>query len=129
MRSSSLNMLTNKSASCKDLFSCIYDLSTSELALLALLLKEKDSVSLDDLAKSMHKDRATVFRSLQKLVSLGLCTKATMNIKEGGYYHVYAAASIELIEKNTALRVREIQKSLDLLMKKFKSDIKQMALT
>ena len=126
MRSPPLTLLTSMNASCRDLFTCLYDLSQSDINLLAILLKEKKPKTLDELAKMTDRDRGTVFRSLQKLVSLGFCTKQTMTIREGGYYHLYSAADVKAIEKNTEQRVTEIQRSLDALMKKFRSDIKQM---
>jgi predicted transcriptional regulator len=44
----------------------------------------------------------------------------------GGQYHVYHAASIDLIEKATEHRLKEIQKSLSKLIRRFKEDIQQM---
>lgn len=127
MRSPSLNILTSVNASCKDLFTCMYDLSPSDVNMLSILLKQKKPKTLDELAQIVNRDRGTAFRILQKLVSLGFCTKETMTLKEGGYYHLYSVSSIDAIEKVTEHRVRQIQQALDMLMKKFRQDIKQMA--
>lgn len=127
MRSPSLNTLTSVNASCKDLFACMYDLSPSDVNMLGILLKQKKPKTLDELARIANRDRGTAFRILQKLVSLGFCTKETMTLKEGGYYHLYSVSGIDTIEKITEHRVREIQQALDLLMMKFRQDIKQMA--
>lgn len=127
MRSPSLNILTSANASCKDLFTCMYDLSPSDVNMLSILLKQKKPKTLDELAQIVNRDRGTAFRILQKLVSLGFCTKETMTLKEGGYYHLYSVSSIDAIEKVTEHRVRQIQQALDMLMKKFRQDIKQMA--
>ena len=127
MRNSSLNVITSANATCKDLLSCVYDLSSSDIALLALLLREARPRTLDELADSMDRDRGTIFRSLQRLVGLGFCTKQTVNLKEGGYKHLYNTADIEQIERNAEYRVKEIQSSLNRLMKKFRQDIRKMA--
>ena len=127
MRNSSLNLIITANATCKDLLSCLYDLSSSDMALLTLLLRRAKPQALDDLAAYMGRDRGTVFRSLQKLVSLGFCTKQTVNLKEGGYKHLYNATGIEQIENNAEHRVKEIQSSLNRLMKKFSQDIINMA--
>jgi predicted transcriptional regulator len=127
MRSPSLNMLTNINASCKDLFVCMYDLSPSDVNMLGILLKQKKPKTLDEIAKIANRDRGTAFRTLQKLVSLGFCTKEMMTLKEGGYYHLYSVSSLDAIEKITEYRVREIQQALDMLMKKFRQDIKLIA--
>ncbi len=126
MRSASFNILTSVNASCKDLFTCLYNLSASDVNMLTILLKEKKSKTLDELAKVADRDRGTAFRILQKLVSLGFCTKETMTLKEGGHYHLYSAVSVDVIEQKTEQRVDEIQRSLDTLMNKFREDIKQM---
>jgi predicted transcriptional regulator len=94
--------------------------------MLTILLKQKKPRTLDEIARIADRDRGTAFRILQKLVSLGFCTKETMTPKEGGYYHLYSATSIDAIERATEQRVKEIQQALDLLMKKFREDIKQM---
>jgi predicted transcriptional regulator len=66
-----------------------------------------------------------VFRSLQKLVSLDLCTKESKTLKGGGYYHLYNAVDIDTIEKNIEQRIREIQRSLNRIIKKFRNDIEK----
>jgi predicted transcriptional regulator len=127
MRNSSLSIITASNATCKDLLSCLYDLSSSDMALLAILLKEGKPRTLDELADSMDRDRGTIFRSLQRLVSLGFCTKQTVNLKEGGYRHLYSTTGVESIERNAEQRIEEIQSSLTRLMKKFRQDIRNMA--
>jgi predicted transcriptional regulator len=97
------------------------------MALLAILLKEGKPRTLDELADSMDRDRGTIFRSLQRLVSLGFCTKQTVNLKEGGYRHLYSTTGVESIERNAEQRIEEIQSSLTRLMKKFRQDIRNMA--
>ena len=105
----------------------MYDLSHSDVNMLGILLRQKQAKTLDELATIANRDKGTAFRILQKLVSLGFCTKETMTLKEGGYYHLYSVSSIDAIERITEQRVREIQRALDLLMRKFRQDIKQMA--
>lgn len=129
MRNSSFSVIVTDNATCKDLLSCMYDLSSSEMALLAMLLRKESPQTLDELADYMDRDRGTIFRSLQKLVSLGFCKKQTVNLKEGGYKHLYSAASVEQIERNAEHRVKEIQSSLNRLMKKFRQDIRNMTAT
>lgn len=56
----------------KDLFIYLYDLSSLELDLLFILIKNKKSMTLEELAKKVDRDKSSVFRSLQKLVGLGI---------------------------------------------------------
>ena len=114
-------------ATVKDLFIQVYDLSPPELDILFMLIsrEKEEPMTLDEVAKAMDRDRSTTFRSLQKLVSLGLLVKETKTIKDGGYFHVYSAVDRETFKRETERRVKELQKSLDRLLKKFESDMQQ----
>ena len=123
----SINTLTRMNATVKDLFIQLYDLSTLDLEILFMLISKKNDepMTLDQISKEADRDRSTTFRSLQKLVTLGLCIKDTKTIKEGGYYHVYSVVDMETFKMETERRVRDLQKSLERLLKKFESDMEQ----
>ena len=123
----SVNTLTRMNATVKDLFIQLYDLSPPELDILFMLISRENGepMTLDEVAKEMDRDRSTTFRSLQKLVSLGLVVKDTKTIKDGGYFHVYSAVDRETFKKETERKVKDLQKSLDRLLKKFESDMQE----
>ena len=124
----SVNTLTRMNATVKDLFIQLYDLSPLDLDILFMLIGNKNGrepMTLDEVSKESDRDRSTTFRSLQKLVSLGLLIKETKTIKEGGYFHVYSVVDMETFKKETERRVKDLQKSLDRLLKKFEDDIQQ----
>ena len=126
----SVNSLTRMNATVKDLFIQLYDLSPLDLDILFMLISKKNDdgpmmMTLDEVAKDVDRDRSTTFRSLQKLVTLGLLMKETKTIKEGGYFHVYSAVDMETFKKETERKVRDLQKSLDRLLKKFESDMEE----
>jgi predicted transcriptional regulator len=112
-------------ATVKDLFIQLYDLSPLDLDILFMLISKKDHepMTLDDVSKEADRDRSTTFRSLQKLVSLGLCVKETKTIKDGGYFHVYSVVDMETFKKETERKVKDLQKSLDRLLRKFEIDM------
>lgn len=123
-----INTLTRVNATVKDLFIQLYDLSPLDLDILFMLISKKNDgpmMTLDEVSKEADRDRSTTFRSLQKLVTLGLCVKETKTIKEGGYYHVYSVVDMETFKIETERRVRDLQKSLDRLLKKFEDDMQQ----
>ena len=114
-------------ATVKDLFIQLYDLSPLDLDILFMLISKKseEPMTLDEVSKVTDRDRSTTFRSLQKLVTLGLCIKETKTIKEGGYYHLYSIVDMETFKIETERRVRELQRSLDRLLKKFENDMQK----
>jgi predicted transcriptional regulator len=122
-----INTLTRMNASIKDLFIQLYDLSPLDLDILFMLISKKDEapMTLDEVTKETDRDRSTTFRSMQKLVSLGLCIKETKTIKEGGYYHVYSVVDMETFKIETERRVKDLQKSLDRLLKKFEDEMQR----
>jgi predicted transcriptional regulator len=122
-----INTLTRMNATVKDLFIQLYDLSPLDLEILFMLISKKNDepMTLDQISKEADRDRSTTFRSLQKLVTLGLCIKETRTIKEGGYFHVYNVVDMKTFKMETERRVRDLQKSLDRLLKKFESDMQQ----
>lgn len=122
-----INTLTRMNATVKDLFIQLYDLSPLDLDILFMLISKKNDepMTLDQISKEADRDRSTTFRSLQKLVGLGLCIKDTKTIKEGGYYHVYSVVDMKTFKMETERRVRDLQKGLERLLKKFESDMQQ----
>jgi predicted transcriptional regulator len=114
-------------ATVKDLFIQLYDLSPLDLDILFMLISKKNEepMTLDEVSKVTDRDRSTTFRSLQKLVTLGLCMKETKTLKEGGYYHVYSIVDMETFKIETERRVRDLQRSLDRLLKKFENDMQK----
>lgn len=125
-----VNTLTRLNATVKDLFIQLYDLAPLDMDILFMLIaannvKNDDDkpMTLDGISEAVDRDRSTIFRSLQKLVSLGLVVKETKTIKEGGYFHVYSAVDMETFKAETEKRVKDLQKSLDRLLKKFESDM------
>ena len=118
-----LNALTRINSTVKELFIYLYDLSPLDLDLLFIMIKEAKPLTLEELSNKADRDKSTVFRSVQKLVSAGICIKETRTIREGGYYHEYSAVDMETFKAETEMRVKDLQKSLDRLMKKFESDM------
>ena len=122
----SINLLLDTDCTCKNLLQCLYDLSSSDLDILIRLLRSKEPLTLETISKQMGRDKGTIFRSLQKLVSIGFCVKESRNLRSGGQYHTYRSPSIDTIEKTTEHRLKEIQRSLSGLMRRFKEDIQQV---
>ena len=77
-------------SSCQDLMRCAYNLSDFELEVYKRMF-QTGPVRADDLAKLLGKERSTVYRALQKMMSCGMCYRETRVLERGGYYHVYAA--------------------------------------
>jgi predicted transcriptional regulator len=120
----SLQVLTKTNATCNDLLCAIYNLNPVDLEIFYNLAGGK-TASLDDLAKNVKRDRSTIHRSLQKLVSNQLCYKETKSLKEGGYYHLYGATGLAKSKEQAEQRVKAITTSLDNMLRNFESDVRK----
>lgn len=87
---------------CQDLIKCVFDLNKLDNEIYGALKKTGKSTT-NELAKKLHKERSTVYRSLQKLTLCGLCEKQSRKIQTGGYYYIYS-----IVEISTALQKVEI---------------------
>lgn len=78
--------------SCQDLVQCAFNLNVFEVEVYDRLL-EIGPVNANELADIMGKDRSTVYRALQKMLTCGMVFRETRSIPRGGYFHVYRAIS------------------------------------
>lgn len=124
-----LSSVTRMNSTIKDLFIYIYDLSPLDLDILFLLTKNKKAMSLEDIIKEVDRDKSTIFRSLQKLVTLGICFKETKTIKEGGYYHVYSAIDVKEFKIQTEKKVKELEASFHRILRKFEDNMQEIVET
>src|SRR5687768_4196784 len=121
-----ITALTRINATVRDLFIYLYNLSPLELDILLTLItnsanNSKKGMTLEELTQEVDRDKSTVFRSLQKLVALGICIKETKTIKEGGLYHIYSAIDIESFKLETEKRIKELEKSFTRILRKFEA--------
>jgi predicted transcriptional regulator len=82
---------------CNDIIKSVFELNKLDVEVYKNLEKYKKSQA-KTLAQKMHKERSTVYRSLQKLTACGLCTKKTKTITTGGYYHLYELNDLQEIK-------------------------------
>ena len=90
---------------CHDLVKCIFNLNRTEASVLRVL-PEEDGRTAGDVAGDLKKDRSTVYRALEKLVSVGLAYKERRGGESRGFSNVY----YRVPEKEL---FRKAEKSLD----------------
>ena len=118
----SLSSLTRSSAKCADLLSCFLDLNDLEVRLFYTVIA-RSGITLDELADSLGKDRSTVFRNLQKLVSLGIIYKDMFSLDHGGRIARYFPNDISEIRRVVEDRVNNLKKSMDAFLLDFEEQI------
>jgi predicted transcriptional regulator len=130
-----VSTLTRMSSTLKDLFIYIYDLTPLDMDVLIILVKnnsgktKKKPLTLENISKDANRDKTSVFRSLQKLVNLGICNKEAKTQKGGGLYHVYSAIDMQIFKMETEKRVKELEASFRRILKQFEQDMDNMMKT
>jgi len=83
---------------CHDLVQCAFSLAEFEVEVY-YRLSQSGPLRADELAAKMSKDRSTVYRSLQKLMTCGMVYRETKSIERGGYFHIYTAIGKDLLRE------------------------------
>jgi predicted transcriptional regulator len=124
-----VSALTRVSPTLKDLFGYIYELSPLDMDLLMALIRNKIPMTSEELSSCQDRDKSNVFRSLQTLVSLGICNKETRVLRGGGIYHVYSLIPTPSFKKETERRVRELDESIRKILRRFEDEMEEIATT
>ena len=109
---------------CDNVMECIFNLNKADVEVYRKL-KEIGSSRTEDIAKELHKDRSTVYRSLQKLVSCEICIKETKTIEKGGYYHLYCCANLDRIKDKMKRYVDEWYSHIEHILAQFEQEMKK----
>ncbi|GGM71500.1 hypothetical protein GCM10007108_07000 [Thermogymnomonas acidicola] len=97
--------LLDRSASCSDFLSCLFALNATDVSVLFSLSSAKKA-TLDSIAEITGRDRTTVFRSLERLISAGFVTKTSSVVDGGGTRNLYSVVSEETLMETIRSRAR-----------------------
>jgi len=73
---------------CEGLLECFHGLKPLDREVFSLLA-ERGSLTVDEVANAVDRERSTAYRSVQRLLGDGFVRKEQVNYDQGGYYHVY----------------------------------------
>lgn len=77
---------------CEGLLECIHGLKELDRECFAVLTRNHEPLTVDEIAAEVDRERSTVYRSVQRLLQTGFAQKEQVNYDQGGYYHVYRPA-------------------------------------
>jgi predicted transcriptional regulator len=85
--------------SCVDLVRCIFSLNDTDILILKSI-PEYEGRNIKDITKIIKKDRSTIHRSLEKLVSCNICYKERRSGENRGFIdYYYTIPEKELLRK------------------------------
>ena len=97
--------IDDESFTCYDLVKCMFRLSETEINILKSF-EEGEGLTAQEVGDRLKRDRATAYRSLEKLVSIGLIYKERRGREGRGYSNFY----IKVARKDI---LRKAEKRLD----------------
>ena len=134
-----ISSLLGTNSTIKDIFTYLYELSPLDTDLLFILIKntssknnknaKKQAMTLEELAKVSKRKKTAVHRSLQKLVSIGLCFKEIETKRKGGYHYIYRVIDMESFKSKTEKKVNELEQNIHSFLRRFESHIRKSITT
>jgi predicted transcriptional regulator len=103
---------------CHDLVQCAFSLAEFEVEVY-YQLSQAGPLRADELAAKMGKDRSTVYRALQKLMTCGMVYRETKSIERGGYFHVYKAIGQDMLRERLEHCVNDWYAHMQEVLSKF----------
>jgi predicted transcriptional regulator len=74
---------------CEGLLECFHGLKELDKEVFRELTSCDESLTVDEVAEAIDRERSTAYRSIQRLLNTGFVQKEQVNYDQGGYYHVY----------------------------------------
>lgn len=103
---------------CLDLIRCIFNLNETDIKVLKSF-QENNGTTISNISKKIKKDRSTVHRSLEKLMSCKICYKERKSGKTRGFVDYYYRIPLDELYKKA-------EKNLDQCYAKIKKVISKL---
>ncbi len=91
---SPLSSFESQEITCFEIIKAAYALSENELEIM-MCIKNIQPVDIKGIAEIIPKDRATISRSIQRLMGIGVVRKTKINLERGGFKYLYSSMSVE----------------------------------
>ena len=112
-----LTKMDPESLTCIDIVKCLHNLTDTDIQVLDVLLST-GGLTAAQIGEAVGKDRSTAHRSLEKLVSSGVCYKEKHSGSPRGYsYHYHRVSMKEIFKK--------AEQNLDVCYAKVKKALKK----
>lgn len=115
-----LNRHLERDLECESLLECLYDLNDLDRQCFRVLAAAGSALTVDELASNVDRERSTVYRSVQRLLQLGLVQKDQVNYDRGGYYHVYRITEPDEIADEMQTKLNDWYAQIGYLVARFR---------
>jgi predicted transcriptional regulator len=106
-----------KNISMEEIVRCSFKINKTEYKVLYQLLKAKNELTINEIARELKKNRTTVQKGIKGLIEKKLISRRQMNLDNGGYIYVYKADDKEKIKNDLLSIINKWKESVDIAIK------------
>lgn len=88
----SMREMLERDLQCENLLDCFHGLSDLDRDVFRLLVDADESLTVDELAERIDRERTTAYRSLRRLDEAGVVEREKHSGEGSSYYHVFSPA-------------------------------------
>ncbi len=108
-----LSSFDSKDVTCFDIIKAAYALSENELEIM-MCIKNSQPVDIKTLTDIIPKDRATISRSIQRLMGIGIVRKTKINLERGGFKYLYSSLSVDELKNKLTELINRIAENMEI---------------
>ena len=114
---------------CEGLLECFHGLKQLDRECFEVLVTATESLTVDEVADAVDRERSTAYRSIQRLLQTGFIQKEQVNYEQGGYYHVYSPTDPTKISNNMQRMLNDWYAMMGQLIQEFETKYEQTETT
>ncbi|MCK5304818.1 MAG: MarR family transcriptional regulator [Candidatus Heimdallarchaeota archaeon] len=107
----SLSSFDSDEITCFDIIKAFHALTDNELEVLSCV-HQGQPVGIKGITDIIPKDRATISRSIKKLLAIGFVRSDKITLERGGYKFVYSSLSMTEIREKLKQNIEQISKRM-----------------
>ena len=107
-----LSSFDAQDVTCFDIIKASYALSENELEIM-MCIKNIQPVDIKSITEIIPKDRATISRSIQRLMGIGIVRKTKISLERGGYKYLYSSISVQELKTKLTELIKRITTNME----------------
>jgi predicted transcriptional regulator len=107
-----LSSFDSDELTCFDIVRALFALSDNELEILACI-NHNQPVDIKSITAIIPKDRASIVRSIQRLMAVGVVRKEKVSLERGGYKYLYYSLPMSEFRERLSELIKRINKRME----------------
>ena len=108
-----LSSFDSEDITCFDIVRSLFALSDNELEILACI-NHNQPIDIKSITQVIPKDRASIVRSIQRLMAVGVVRKEKVSLERGGYKYLYYSLPMSEFRERLSELIKRISKRMEI---------------